>query len=413
MADEPKDLIQTINKSVTEMRELLDKVSDEHKTYKDKVDALVPEDKEKLEKLTKFIDEQDEKAQEMVIEKEALLKEAKEMEERVINLEGQIIKNSSGNNKDDNYKEKPEFKAFNKFVQTWDKSLLTPDELKYLRTDVGSEGGVLVQDELADDILKQIEQISDVRRLSRVRNRRGVKNLKIPVRTGIPTATYEGEAEEASDNNSAYGAETMTAHRLTVVTDTTRDILNFNAFDMESEIAQDAITAFAKGEGRLFLVGTSDKQPQGILDATSGITQETSVASGVVSMDDVIQLDGSLKVGYNAVYFFNKLTKTALRVEKDSNGNYLWRIGGESQPSTINDNPFVILQDMPDIAANSLSVGVGDFFRGYNILDSIDMELIRDDITQAKKAKVLFTWHKWNDGRVVLSEAFKLLKTKA
>ncbi len=26
----------------------------------------------------------------------------------------------------------------------------------------------------------------------------------------------------------------------------------------------------------------------------------------------------------------------ALRTEKDSNGNYLWRIGGESMPSTIN-----------------------------------------------------------------------------
>ena len=68
---------------------------------------------------------------------------------------------------------------------------------------------------------------------------------------------------------------------------------------------------------------------------------------------------------------------------------------------------------MPDIAADSLSVGIGDFFRGYNILDSVNMSMIRDNITQAKKAMVVFTWHRWEDGRPVLEEAFKLLKTKA
>ncbi len=71
------------------------------------------------------------------------------------------------------------------------------------------------------------------------------------------------------------------------------------------------------------------------------------------------------------------------------------------------------MQDMPDIATDSLSVLMGDFFRGYNILDAVNLEMIRDDLTEAAKARVLFTWHRWLDGQVVLAEAFKILKTKA
>jgi len=404
------DVAQQQAEAIKELREVIEPVAAKYKSLDEKLNSLDGLDKEKFEKCNTALDAMEIKNQANTLEMEKSRNEAAELKEQVINLEKQVILTSKSS--PINYKESEEFKSFNTFVQKWDKSLMTPDEIKYLRTDQGTEGGYLVPQVLAEDILKQIEEISNVRALSRVRNRAGVKTLNIPVRTTIPTANYEGEAEEATDSNATYGQETMTAHRQTVVTDTTRDILNFASFNMESEIAQDAITAYAQGEGRNFLTGNGVKKPQGILDATAGIRQITTAASVTVSMDDVIKLAGELKVGYNPVYFFNSKTLAALRTEKDNNGNYLWRIGGESQPSTINDLRYVIMQDMPNIAASSLSVGLGDFFRGYNILDSVMLELLRDDLTQAKKAKVLFTWHRWNDGRVVLSEAFKLLKTK-
>lgn len=406
-----EDLIQKQAEAVREMRSAIEENTGHLKTVNEKYESMSAENKEKYEKSTAALDKLEEKNQEITLALKKAENEALENKERLEQLEKNLLMASTKTTGD--YKETPEFKAFNKFVQKWDKTELQAEELKYLRTDEGPQGGYLVPQVLAEDILKKIEEISNVRALSRVRSRYGVQTLNIPVRNTIPTATYEGEAEEATDSNSSYDNETMTAHRQTVVTDTTRDILNFSGWNMVTEITEDAVTAFAKGEGLNFIQGDGVKKPQGILDSTSKIEQINGSGSSTITMDDVIQLYGELKQGYNAVYFMNKKTLAVLRTEKDSNGNYLWQIGGVSQPSTINDVPYTIMQDMPDLATNSLSLGVGDFFRGYNILDSVVTELLRDDLTQAKKAKVLFTWHRWNDGRVVLAEAFKLLKAVA
>lgn len=411
MSDKTTD---EIGKSISVMRETLETACTNTKSLDSKVEALSAEKKEAFEKIEADMHKLDEKAQETFLSKTAAENEKKAMEERIENLEGQIVKQTSLN-VSKNYKELPEYKAFNALCKatTFATSSIDAEEVKYLRTDVGTQGGFLVPEVLASDILKKIVEISDVRRLSRVRNMSGVKTLNIPIRNTIPTATFEGEAEAATATNSAYESITMTAHRQSVITETTRDILNFSGFDMQSELSSDAITAYAFGEGNKFLLGTGVKQPRGILDDGVGIEEVDSAASGLVSLDDVIQLEGNLKIGYNPVYAFNRKTKVSLRTEKDSNGNYLWKMEGIEQPRTINDHPFVILQDMPDIASDSKSVLFGDFFRGYNILDSVNLELIRDDFTQAAKAKVVFNWHRWLDGQVVLAEAFKILKTKA
>ena len=82
-------------------------------------------------------------------------------------------------------------------------------------------------------------------------------------------------------------------------------------------------------------------------------------------------------------------------------------------PSTIVDVPYVIMQDMPDIAVDATPILLGDFFRGYTVLDAMDLEMIRDDITLADQRSVLFNWFRFLDGKVTIPEAFKLLKVKA
>ena len=175
----------------------------------------------------------------------------------------------------------------------------------------------------------------------------------------------------------------------------------------------DAVIAFAQGEGRNALTGTGIKQMQGILDSSAGVTQINGPGSSTIDLDAVINLESNLKVGYDSTYFFNKKTRNFLRTQKDSNGNYLWKMEGINQPLTLNDVPYVVFQDMPDIATDALCVGIGDFFKGYKILDAIGMEIVRDEVTEAKKAKILYTWYRYLTGNVVLSEAFKLLKAVA
>ncbi len=405
-----KEAETEIAKTVTELRTILTTVSGEHKSLKEKLEALPAAAQEKAAKIEADLVILDEKHNKLVLAGEKADKDKKDLEERLVDMEAKLIKGSPGS--EGNYKETNEYKALNEWCKAG--LLQMPVEMKdYLRTDSGPKGGFLVPEILASDIIKQIEEISDVRALSRVRAMSGVKTLNIPIRVGIPTATYEGEREATPQTESTYNNKQMTAHRQSVVTESTWDILSFAGFDMENELTADAITAFAVSEGNKFLTGTGVKEPQGILDSSAGVSQIETASTGVVSMTDVIKLSGQVKIGYNLVYFFNRATLVELRTEQGSNGQFIWRFQGESQPTTINGFNFVILQDMPTIANGSLSVGIGDFFRGFNILDAVDLMMIRDDFTQAERASVKFNWHRWNDGLVVLAEAFKLLVTKS
>lgn len=340
---------------------------------------------------------------------------AKELEDKLVALDRIVSSPEFKGNKNGEkaYRDSAEYKALKTFIQRGDISDLSEVERKALRTDGNSEGGFLVPSLMAKEILKEVEEISPVRQYGRVWTIPS-KSVDIPARKTIPAALYEGEAEASPSSQSVYRSEKMTAHRQTFSTAITNDLLNFAEFNMESEIMSDAAVAFAQGEGRLFLLGTGNKQPEGIL-VNADVSAYDTATSAVLSLDDVIKLSGKLKVGYNPIYAFNRDTLVNLRTQKDSNGNYLWQFGAVSQPTQINGFDYVLMQDMPLISAGTGSrvVIFGDFYRGYSIFDSLQMSIIRDALTLKKQAMVEFTMHRYNDGQVVMAEAFKILKIKA
>ena len=73
--------------------------------------------------------------------------------------------------------------------------------------------------------------------------------------------------------------------------------------------------------------------------------------------------------------------------------------------------PIVEAEDMPDIAANSLSIAFGDFKRGYLIVDRQGVRVLRDPFTA--KPYVLFYTTKRVGGGVQDFDAIKLMKFAA
>jgi HK97 family phage major capsid protein len=82
----------------------------------------------------------------------------------------------------------------------------------------------------------------------------------------------------------------------------------------------------------------------------------------------LVDLIYAVNAGYrqNGVFVVNRKTQSAIRKFKDSTGHYLWQppavAGGKATLMTF---PVIEAEDMPDIAANSLSITFGDFNRGY------------------------------------------------
>jgi HK97 family phage major capsid protein len=263
-------------------------------------------------------------------------------------------------------------------------------------------------------IIKKITEISAIRAIARVRTMTG-KTLNMPVRSSRPSASYEGEAETGTDSASNYSNETITPFRLTYTTPITMDMLMDAAFNMESELLADAAEEFAYKEGLKFILGTGDKQPQGFLaDTRLTDTFLESAGSGALVAADIINVTGQLKTGYNPTFVMNRRTLATLRTEQSTTGQFIWQpgINGVVQ-NTIAGEPYVIANDMPDIASGAFAVAYGDFLRGYTIADRTGMSVIRDEFTAKRQAIVEFTMHKWNTGRVTLPEALTGIKIKA
>ncbi|MGC6727990.1 phage major capsid protein, partial [Escherichia coli] len=88
--------------------------------------------------------------------------------------------------------------------------------------------------------------------------------------------------------------------------------------------------------------------------------------------EKLIDLVQALRAPYRqgASWVMNSATLAKIRKFKTSQGEMLWQPGlSASQPATLLGYPVVEAEDMPDIAANSLSIAFGNFQAGYLIAE--------------------------------------------
>lgn len=321
---------------------------------------------------------------------------------------------------DKDYKEGEEYKSLTAWLARPD--LLTVDQKATLRTDTDNAAGFLIPAQLDSILLKEIVELDSLRSLARTRTI-GVKTLDMPVRDGIPAATYEGEAESGSDSLSSYRMVSVTPFRQTVTVPVTMDMLMNGGFDIESEIRGDVAESFALGEGQGFVSGTGHKQPEGftknagvIATAAAG-TAMTNVdtATDATYADALIAMPGEVKTGYSGAYGFTRRSIARIRQLRDGNGAFLWMpaIGMTgSNPNTINGYPYIELPSLDDHDKSGAGdIGVfADFARGYSIIDRVGVSVIRDEVTAAQQAIIKLTFHRWNTGIVTISEAYKLMR---
>jgi HK97 family phage major capsid protein len=182
---------------------------------------------------------------------------------------------------------------------------------------------------------------------------------------------------------------------------------------MDNEIMSDFRESRLQKEGAGFVTGDGSHKPRGFTDTSAGVTSEDASGSSTFTFDDLIDLTGLLKTGYNPIYGMNRKTLAFCRKLKDSAGNYIWRAGnlGAGVPNAINGVPYVEIPSMADIATDALPVVYADFRQMYTIVDSWQAIFLRNPYKL--DGKVVFTVQAWVGGDVSLGEAGVLLKTVA
>ena len=206
----------------------------------------------------------------------------------------------------------------------------------------------------------------------------------------------------------------------------TQQALDDLFFDVESWIAGEVATEFAVEEGLAFVSGDGTNKPKGFLDYTTAATADgvrafgtiqhfaTGVSADYAATDPheiFIDIAYGVKAGMRAGsrWVTNKATLAGIRKMKDGSGDLIWKAGlAEGQPQTLMGYPITEAEDMPDVAADSLSIAFGNFQRGYLIVDRIGTRSLRDPFTN--KPYVHFYTTKRLGGAVIDSEAIKVIK---
>jgi len=209
----------------------------------------------------------------------------------------------------------------------------------------------------------------------------------------------------------------------------TQAMLDDALFDVESWLAGEIAQEYARAEGAAFVKGDGTNKPRGFL--TYNATDEADgmrafgtlqyVASGQAGaftagnpQDRLIDLVQALKAPYRqgAAFVMNSATLARIRKFKTSDGAFLWQPSlAAGQPATLLGYPVVEAEDMPDIAADSLSIAFGNFQHGYVIAERNETSILRDPFTN--KPFVQFYAVKRIGGAVTNSDAIKLMKFSA
>ncbi len=373
------------------------------------IEGKIKSDGEKWAQLDKFWEAQETKNQELTTEILARKKAEDEAVERVAVIEAELAKRA-GQLGDPVRDEKleAEYKAFDSWFKGGEKPM-TMDMKAQLRTDDDTSAGYLVPEAVDANLLKKITEMDPVRSIASVMTITS-KSIEIVVEDSIPTANYEAELEQNQYSEAGYSNVTLTPYRQSFTSRVTQDQLMNSGWPMEQQMSMGAGTAFAKGEGTGFVTGSGHKEPEGFTVNAVVATQDTA-GNDAFAPADVLTLWGLPKDGYDLTFVMNRQIMVLIRKFASTTGSYLWTPGLNGPVmNTLCGEPYVLLPAMASaVADGAIIMGIGDFRAGYRIVDRTGMSVIRDDVTEARKANVLITYNRWNTGRVVLPEAIKLL----
>ena len=290
-----------------------------------------------------------------------------------------------------------------------------PSVVNALQEGTDSEGGYLVPDEYERTLVEALEEENVFRQLAKV-IRTSSGDRKIPVVATKGTASWIDEEGAYTESDDSFGQVSIGAYKVGTMIKVSEELLNDSVFDLESYIAKEFARRIGAKEEEAFFTGDGSGKPLGILAATGGAeTGVTAASSTAVTADELMDLFYSLKSPYRkkAVWVLNDSTIKAVCKLKDSTGQYLWQpslVAGT--PDTLLGRPVKTSAYMPVIAAGAKTIAFGDFSY-YWIADRQGRSFKRLNELYAANGQVGFLGSQRVDGKLVLSEAVKVLAQKA
>ncbi len=296
------------------------------------------------------------------------------------------------------------------------------DEMKALSVGSDPDGGYTVDPDTGGRIVTKVFETSPMR--------------SVASQQTIGTDALEGmydldEADAGWVGETAPRPETGTpqlqkwripVHEIYAKPKATQKLLDDSNINIEAWLSGKVSDKFSRVENASFVNGDGVGKPRGFLTYAAGTTlpgtieQINTGAAGAFKAapdggDVLIDTIYSVKQAYRAgsKWALNRSTQAAVRKLKDSNGDYLWVAGlAAGIPSMLAGYGIVEFEDMPDIAADSLSMAFGNFSAAYQIVDRAGIRVLRDPYSA--KPFIEFYTVKRVGGDVIDFDAIKIVK---
>jgi HK97 family phage major capsid protein len=283
-------------------------------------------------------------------------------------------------------------------------------------------GGYFVLPEiLQNEVIKDSILYTPVRDVARVQPT-NANAVEIRYRKTTLAAQWIAEAGTRTETTGqTYGNRTIPTSEMYAEVQFTRQQLDDEYFDLESDIAADVAEQFGVTEGTGFVSGTGVGQMSGfVADVPSGNIKTTAGATAIVYADVVgalMKLKPAYRNSPNCVWLLNQAVLEYLREITDvANGRPLlqaWGMAGMQAgwEPTILGKPYKEATDMDSaVTATKVTMAVGDFNKGYRFVDRQGITTLRLNELFAMSGQVGFMFYKRVGGLLVQPEAVALLK---
>jgi HK97 family phage major capsid protein len=329
--------------------------------------------------------------------------------------------------------------AFNKVLRNGVGSL-SQEERKHIKLDVeagvnteykamysndATTGGFLTTPEYVNQLIEFIVLVSPMPGL--VDMRYTVKPwVMTPRVTQVPSAVRVAEqATRTETQNPRFGLVQNFPYESYAFTLVSRTDLDDAELDLGEYLMRSFSTQFAKLQGFEYLLGRGSNSGEslGLLNDpvinNGGNGSVTTAATGALDYPALVKLKQSLKPNYwpSSTWIFTNETLGAIQMLTDSQNRPLWVPFGGTLPETLFGRPYVIMPDMPQMAANggsagALAIAVGSFKDAYQgvVRKQVSMQTLYERYAD-QNAVGFFAYFRFG-GTVKLQEAVKTLRVK-
>ena len=226
-------------------------------------------------------------------------------------------------------------------------------ELKSITGTVAEDGGYAVPQEIDAAIDATLRDISPIRSIANVVSVGSAGYRKLVTQNGVTSGWASETATRPETATPTFHEIVPSFGELYANPAATQAMLDDAAFDVESWLAGEIATEFAKAEGAAFVNGDGINKPKGFLrsdvastgDATRAFGTLQYVAAGAAGgfasanpQDRLIELVHALRAPYRqgASWVMNASTLATIRKFKTSEGAFIWQPGlSAGQPDML------------------------------------------------------------------------------